>query len=320
MMNHQTLVKLDGMIIREIPQTEQLCLLAIEQTPYAFEFVINQTEKICLLAVQKQPSLLKLVKNKTVKVCFEALKHCGHTIKYINNPSERMCIRAVTTTPLALKHIKDQTIDICKQALEGDPNALKYAQYQPNAEQYVRDNINLFKYLKEQSYDLCKYVVSIDGLLLAYVHKPTRSICEIALEQNKDAIYYVPTKYIDFYEKSFDKGADLECMVQTFEICKLAVEYDSLNILKVRDHKMSKIYDLAYFDNECLVHHIIQYLSPSVRKQAICKRPYLAYDDNTRMIAVQADPCYLAQIPRHLRTKELYEIALAKNPKAYVLQ
>jgi len=61
-------VKLDGLNLRDIKnQTEEICLTAIEQNPYALCFVKSQTVKICSAAVEKDDFTIVYVNNEFKK-------------------------------------------------------------------------------------------------------------------------------------------------------------------------------------------------------------------------------------------------------------
>lgn len=50
--------------INEHIQTEDLCICAINENPYALQYVINQTDKICILALSKDLLSFRYIKNK----------------------------------------------------------------------------------------------------------------------------------------------------------------------------------------------------------------------------------------------------------------
>ena len=82
---HKQSVMPDGRCLRYIlVQTEELCLLAVEQNPLALEFIEVQTYEMCLLAVKRNGLTLMWVDNQTLELCLEAVANNIAAIKYVD--------------------------------------------------------------------------------------------------------------------------------------------------------------------------------------------------------------------------------------------
>jgi len=71
---YETALRKDGNLIRYIPQTEELCKIAVE-TNHALEHVRNQTREVCLIAINYWPrSAIHEIENLTLELCRAAYK------------------------------------------------------------------------------------------------------------------------------------------------------------------------------------------------------------------------------------------------------
>ena len=81
-------IKKDGSLLKNVAkefQTEKICMAAIQQNKWAFDYVANQTCKLCEMAVNKNPHSLNRVKNKTFWLCCEAVHKDETCLYYVPN-------------------------------------------------------------------------------------------------------------------------------------------------------------------------------------------------------------------------------------------
>ena len=96
-----------GMLLEHIDiQTDELCMLAIQQNPSAFKFVRNQTDEICKLAIELCTPNFAFVKNKTPDLCKMAVQKWGGNLQFV--PKEQ------------------RTMELIKLALDQDIMAIIY--------------------------------------------------------------------------------------------------------------------------------------------------------------------------------------------------
>lgn len=328
-MKYSTLVALDGMDIREIPtdeQTEDLCLIAVRQTPHALQYVYHQTEKICLAAILQQPSLIREVKNQTTKLCLAALRIDGNVIQYIRNPTYPMYKQAVETTPLALQYIVEQTPELWQIAVEGDPFALKYLStyerefYEP----IVRKHPYLYAVIEDQPADLSQSLVDMDPLNIAYVRKRTYAMCKNVIKIDPKYICYAPSKFLDLYRYAFKKGISLAKVHHTPEISRIAVECDAHNILHLKNDITAELLDIAVQTNDCLGYLAIEWsMCEEVQIKQIRERPYLIRDihrpsEAMYLAAVSVDGFCLKYVPADAQTEAICIAAVRNHPGAWI--
>ena len=107
-------------------QTEEICILAVQQNSEALECVKNQTDAICILAVQQCGSALEYVEKQTNKICVAAVQQDSEALQYVEKQTDKICELAVKQNGRALKYVKNQTPKICELAVKQDGWALQY--------------------------------------------------------------------------------------------------------------------------------------------------------------------------------------------------
>ena len=91
-------VERNGMFLKYIPegrQTEDVCMTAIANNPYALEWVINPTEEMCLKAVSQNGRALKFVKVQTPAICIAAMANTQFALQYVKEYMlPKLCVYA----------------------------------------------------------------------------------------------------------------------------------------------------------------------------------------------------------------------------------
>ena len=76
--------KTNKFIIKEIlPQTEELCRMAVQQNGLTLRYVQEQTEKVNKLAVRQNGWALQYVQEQTKKICKLAVQQNGLALEYV---------------------------------------------------------------------------------------------------------------------------------------------------------------------------------------------------------------------------------------------
>jgi hypothetical protein len=142
----------NGFAIRYVQQTPELCSMAISNTSWALEFIIDQTPELCIAAITRCSETIKFVRNLTLEICEAAIVHNRNCLWHISNPSEEICMLAV--------------------GMYGT---------------YLRKVIPPMR----QTIDMCMIAVKQNGLALQYANAYHPDMCKLAIAQNKDAVDYV---------------------------------------------------------------------------------------------------------------------------------
>jgi hypothetical protein len=178
------IIKKDGKKIRNLPdkyRSYELCLLAVQQNPYALDYV-NQTEELCKLAVRQDGKALQYVKNQTEDICKLAVQQDGIALYYAKLKTEEICQLAVKQNGNALQYVPLNIINqyICKLAVQQDGYAL----------QYVKE--------KFQTEEICQLAVKKNGKALQYVNEKlkTEEICKLSIENDSSAMMFIKDEEI----------------------------------------------------------------------------------------------------------------------------
>lgn len=107
-------------------QTDLMCISAIEQNPYALEYVKNQTKEICLKAVELNGLALKFVNSQNDEICLAAVRQNGSALEYVKSQTEEVCMAAVMNNPSSIRIVKKQTEEMCLAAVKKYGVTLKY--------------------------------------------------------------------------------------------------------------------------------------------------------------------------------------------------
>jgi hypothetical protein len=130
--------KTNKFIIKEIlPQTEELCKLAIRQNANSLKHVQEQTNELCRMAIQQNIWALQYVQEQTDELCRLAVQQSGMVLEYVQKQTDELCKLAVQQNGLALKFVQEQTEELCRLAVQQNGMAL------------------LFVIVKEQNYEIC---------------------------------------------------------------------------------------------------------------------------------------------------------------------
>lgn len=116
-----TALKSDGLVLRHIPiifQTPEICMEAINQCPFAIQYIYNPTNEQKLAAVRQNGLTLQYIYAQTNEICMEAVKQNGLAIKYVFKPTYELKYVALKQNPYAIKDIENPIFEMCKFAYE----------------------------------------------------------------------------------------------------------------------------------------------------------------------------------------------------------
>jgi hypothetical protein len=135
-------------------QTQELCLMAIKNKIYAFEYIkIDLTDNIIKCALLKNGLLLEFVPNQT----------------------NEFCKIAIIQNSYAIKFVKNQTEDLCKLALKNNIESLKYIKEELHTKEFhdyifsISKNTDIFKLFINPCEEICLKAVILDMENLKYI-------------------------------------------------------------------------------------------------------------------------------------------------------
>lgn len=135
-------------IVYVINQTEEMQLIAINQSIHNWVNIRDPTEKVTMLALSKQPSIFLTIE-QTDMLCKYMLDLNGENIKYFVDQSHDYCIKALTDYPWSIAYIRNVTAELRTHAVTCDPGVLKI--------------------IKEQDLSLCKLAMRLDPRTKRYI-------------------------------------------------------------------------------------------------------------------------------------------------------
>ena len=193
----------NGMLIRQIFEpTDEQCLIAIKQNGYAIKY-IKQNPQICLSAVKQNGMALEFIKDQTDQLCKAAVYQNSHALKFVINQTDEIIQIATDKNPFSTTYIKKPSIAIYTKI--------------------AKKNIKAFKFMDKSfltdafTHSIWEHHLAINGIQIKFCHTQTFGLCEIAINQNPNAIQFVDLLRIDY--KHY------------FELSKVAVNIDG-NVIK----------------------------------------------------------------------------------------
>ena len=159
--------------------------------------------------------------------------------------------------------------------------------------EYIEQNWNILK-------PICLW---LKNLRLVPEEYRTKELCELAVKQNGEALYYVLEKYI------------------TQELCNLAVQQNGMALEFVPLELRTSLYKLAIQNNgEALQHVPEEYRTKELCELAVKNNGYAIYyipeelkTEELYKTLVKKDGDSLRFFPERLKTKEICEIAVKHN-------
>jgi hypothetical protein len=88
------MVRKDGLLIRLVPrhrQTRGICLAAITDNPWAFEFVHDQTLEMCDQVLRRDPFTIAIIRNPTHEQCMYCARRNHLTIDHMTLHQQQQC-------------------------------------------------------------------------------------------------------------------------------------------------------------------------------------------------------------------------------------
>jgi hypothetical protein len=195
------LVKKDGLSLKEMSeQTEEICIVAVNQTKMALKYVKDVTINVCLQIIKNDKESMKFV----IEHCYsnkvlELLKiyYYATYVENVDWDSYDDCMKQVIKNPSALCFAKIQTDEMVAHAISINAMALEYAKKQTyiNAVNAVKKNPFALQFVINQVPDeypeLCHLAVAKNPAIMQYVKDQTDEFCLYCYHRNRNVFQYI---------------------------------------------------------------------------------------------------------------------------------
>ena len=106
-----------GTSIRFIKKTFDMCMMAVEQNIFSFQYIGDIYYGVTKYVLNKKGRLLKYVKNQTPELCLIAVSNNGEALEFVKNQTEEICWAAIKQDGNAIYFAKEQTYEMCMYAI-----------------------------------------------------------------------------------------------------------------------------------------------------------------------------------------------------------
>jgi hypothetical protein len=193
----------NGMLIRQIFEpTDEQRLIAIKQDGLVINY-IKQTSELCLIAVKQNGMALQFIKDQNEQICKAAVYQNSHALKFVTNQTDEIILIGTDKNPFSTTYIKKPSIDIYTKIAKKNIKAFKFMD-----KSYLTDAF---------THSIWEHHLAINGIQIKFCTTQTYGLCEIAINQNPNAIQFIDLSCID--HKHY------------FELCQIAVNLDG-NVIK----------------------------------------------------------------------------------------
>ena len=251
----------------------------VKKDPMNLEFV-EQTPELCLMAIDQNPFALRLVKDQTTDICKFALsKATLDVLRWIRNLTDELIIYALSKSPYVIYEIPLNRItpEIFRFALQTGQferdNILRYISNKNPS--LITDEVVLLSLklgsacileLKniEQTPEICAIAIENAYDALKYIKNPTHELCLKAINKTQYAYEFVPEKIrtADFNRLFIEKYPGELGMIpenlRTAEICKFSCDKTGYTLKHVpanlqTEEMALKAIELSKFNYEYII-------------------------------------------------------------------
>ncbi len=248
-------IRHDWTLLKDIEdQTEELCLIAVEQNAFALQYAKDQTHKICMKAIQKDAFAIQCVKEQTPELCMFAVKQNGSMLKYVKEQTPEICMEAVKQSKWNFDYVKEQTPEICMEVIKQDGHTLKHVKEQTHelCLEAVKQSGLALRFVKEQTPEICMEAVKRYGRALEYVKEQTPEICLEAVKRDGSSLRYVKEPTEEICLAAFKRGGFCirNSELQTYQICYLYCINYPHNVQYIELDNLYEFYKDIYSKNK----------------------------------------------------------------------
>lgn len=202
----------------------------IKCNPLHIKNIVSPTYEMYFEAVKGNGSLLCIVPKEMMndEIAMVGVKKNGEAIKYVPNQYKELCFESLNQDSKNLAHIRIKNMEIYEFLILKDLNNIKLIQ-DFNRHADITNGVDDDDMLKLQM-----YCVSKNGMLLSIVDNQNYDMCEIAINDNPNAIRFVADDLLDsdLCELAFakDKNTFKNIKFKTLIMCRDAIDENPFNI------------------------------------------------------------------------------------------
>jgi hypothetical protein len=190
-------LQVDGSYIRHIPeQKENLCLIAVENSPRSIRYIKKPTDNVILAAIKRNRTAAEFVKSPVSDVVFRYILENILLSILTCSLSDEQYFTAINHNVDNFKHIKNPSIEIIKHTLSKNglfiSNISRYTEEM--AKIAINQNPEVIQYIGMQTEELCMHVVNKNGMMLQHIKYPSENIILAAIKQDSRAIQFVKNR------------------------------------------------------------------------------------------------------------------------------
>ena len=308
-------IRQDPFVLKYIKnQTKEMCESALYLNPMSIKFVKIQTEDMCTNAIKRNPKTLQYCKYQPNDIIEDLVKRDGRYLKYIKpkNQTEIICIYSILSTPESIKYVHKQTKKNVKRAIKENGLLLKFIKDEFKTHKIIQlalINPKALEFVDQDKHTDVRFLIEDllkkDGMVLEHVKDKTQEHCNIALNNNIDAIKFVPEEY------------------QTIEMGWKALLNNINNIAYIKKQTKQMGTYVINKDGGLLSH--VKHKTSDMCMDAVMKNPWSIMDieddlktDDILLAAISVDPSVINSIKYKSDTFYMLSMIMNSNAEEYI--
>lgn len=198
-----TALKKDGIAVQFLKEpSREYYTLAIESNPAAIQFVPQSTD-LCLLALKKDPQAFQYINDKTNQSYWPIVISQPKLLSLIDKPPVELCLKAISNDSSAFKYVSDKSYDMCAKAIEINPDAIAYVPLQwPELYKHAFTRGATLRNMDKPPKEICMLAIQADPLNIRWIRDPSAEIAELAVKMNDCLAEYVKPHLLSIQTKT----------------------------------------------------------------------------------------------------------------------
>jgi hypothetical protein len=199
-------------------QDEDICWYAINKNPYSYQNIRYPTKEMTDYCVSKRPYVLRYIEEQTLEMCKKGMSIDVDCFKYCKIQTRSMIKKAIDYEPRNIQHVIKQTESLCLYAIERATHSFNFKKIEDGSlVMYMEKKSNnieeVFHLIRNKTPKIHLTVVGIDGMLLRYIGNQTEEICKLAISQNPKAIQFIELNSLEVWKYAYSIDEDATCYI-----------------------------------------------------------------------------------------------------------
>jgi len=239
------------------------------------------------------------------------LRQCGLLLKNMLDPTEEQIIIAIKQNSNAFKYVKKQTDANCLVAVKGNGLLLEHVKNKKDniIMAAIQQNSNALQFVENQTEKAIELAVTKNPYSTIFIKKPSKELFNKLARLNFKCLEYMCRRYVDdemiinIWGDRLKKDGLLlkDCSIQTFELCKIAIEQNP--------------HAIQYISNTIFVKRtFIELLEYGLKMNGIVIQYIINPTNNMKNIAINQNGLAIEFIANP--SYELCKLAIAQNKNA----